>query len=725
MCTRSGFIVLLLVVLMSLSLQAQQITLSDGNYHLRIDLEPLRLELLKNNGDVLVPAHSESALLFNDYEASSAKIINSSLKEVLLEVAFANKEHAHVTIKFEAGVVLVAIDSQSNQLHKTSVRFGGMDYAFGLGDAGGWNKELNLIGEVEKSYDLINNGGSNRWMSSFALFPKNNFAGVLFTPGKKSVTLSKENYSLNVEGKGSSSFYFFVGDMYEIYGKYKVVREANGFEDVLPKSRLFELGWESWDALGWNTNEESIKNILSKFLEAGYPIRWAVTGSGFWDKGGTTTSFGKWGEKFPTPDVLRQWLHGKDISWMIGQRTNFIPSGGPYYPSTAKRDKNLKVDSFYGNELSDFGVEQGFFVKDKDGKTLQFTSSIFPIVPSYLLNGENLEAAEWYFNHYRKWDVDGIKEDTMMDLDSLTGIFNHPFKNISEGGGLVMARNGEFVAPGTLLRINDTSVGERNSRIPINYFQYAFSGFPNVYSDVAGVYNMHNLSQLQANISHAWLLSLTAGMAVGAYPETWPLKEKLTLKKAIDFHYSLGPYLYSAAMKSFQSGFPYTLTPLPLIYPEDSAVYDLKAYQWMIGESVLAAPKLSTDQRDHLVYLPKGIWFDFETGERYEGATYLTLTDFDLNKAPIYVGGNGVIVLRETEQEQYAHIYPVGQKAVSYVHYFGSDTVSSTIQVSDLGGDKPVLRDLNDQKEIPYQLDSKTGKVIFLLKEGRNYAITF
>ena len=151
-------------------------------------------------------------------------------------------------------------------------------------------------------------------------------------------------------------------------------------------------------------------------------------------------------------------------------------------------------------------------------------------MPTYLINGEKKEAAIWYEKQYTKWSVDGIKEDTMMDLDSLTSIYNAPITEIANKGGLVMARNGNYTVPGTLLRINDTQVKSMEDRIPINYFQYATSGFPNVYSDVAGAHNMHNIDDIDRSIRHTWLLSLTAGLALGAYPDKWASHEQQIFK---------------------------------------------------------------------------------------------------------------------------------------------------------------------------------------------------
>ena len=72
---------------------------------------------------------------------------------------------------------------------------------------------------------------------------------------------------MTVTKQGEATFYYFLGDPKTIYSNYKKVREEQGYQDVKPKFRLFEVGWESWDALGWNTNQFTVQEILQKFHE--------------------------------------------------------------------------------------------------------------------------------------------------------------------------------------------------------------------------------------------------------------------------------------------------------------------------------------------------------------------------------------------------------------------------------------------------------------------------
>ena len=165
--------------------------------------------------------------------------------------------------------------------------------------------------------------------------------------------------------------------MEDIYASYQKLLRAKGYPIIKPKFRLFELGWESWAALGWQTNAKTMLDSITKFQENGFPIRWAVSGSGFWEDGGTTTSFGKWGKKFPDAMEFKAKLHQRDVKWMIGLRTNFVPPGGPYKPVTKERDQNMVVDTFKGNPTSQQASTKNTFSKiptARSGKNTQNTS---------------------------------------------------------------------------------------------------------------------------------------------------------------------------------------------------------------------------------------------------------------------------------------------------------------------------------------------------------------
>ena len=509
--------------------------------------------------------------------------------------------------------------------------------------------------------------------------------------------------------------------MSAIYGNYKTLLVENGFPWIKPKFRLFELGWESWAALGYQTRTDTFLDSVKRFQDRGYPVRWAVTGSGFWEEGGTTTDFGQFGKKFSDPEALRRELRQRNVKWMIGLRTNFVLPGGPHIPKTNKRDFNLKGKFFKGNPLSMVGLERDYFLKDLSGELVVKTSPWFPIVPCYLLNGHNPDAVDWYADLYKKWGVDGIKEDTMMNLGrEPLDIFNAPVSKLSDEGALVMGRCGSFSSPGTLLRINDTQVNDISKRTPINYLHYAASGAPNVYSDTVGFRQMKSYSDKV--VRHAWLMALTAGLAVGESPFAWEPKEQALFKRPFDFHYQLGPYLYDAAVKSYRTGFPTTMTPLGIAYPDDSYAADPAHYQWMVGDSLLCAPLVKNYQSGKMdIYLPEGTWFDYDSGKKYQGPRMLKNFSMPLDKTPCFVGGKGVLVTRSSDDAPLkAHIYPVDLPFDNFTFHHPDGASISTLRRRQSG--RQGVWNAESGEPVPFAVCPRSGALSFELQPDRIYA---
>jgi len=80
---------------------------------------------------------------------------------------------------------------------------------------------------------------------------------------------------------------------------------------------------------------------------------------------------------------------------------------------------------------------------------------------------------------------------------------------------------------------------------------------------------------------------------------------------------SLIPYLYSAFAQYRETGKP-PFRALVLDYPDDPMTFRLED-EYMMGDSLLVAPLFAEDKGTRQVYLPQGTWYDFWTGDRYDG----------------------------------------------------------------------------------------------------------
>ena len=107
--------------------------------------------------------------------------------------------------------------------------------------------------------------------------------------------------------------------------------------------------------------------------------------------------------------------------------------------------------------------------------------------------------------------------------------------------------------------------------------------------------------------------------AHGAPPtEPWLISESFTdaFRDCAEMKYKLMPYVYAQAKDCSERGLP-MVRALLVEFPHDKGAW-LVEDEYMFGSQILVAPLLeSGNSRD--VYLPKGMWIDYQTGKVYEG----------------------------------------------------------------------------------------------------------
>lgn len=100
-----------------------------------------------------------------------------------------------------------------------------------------------------------------------------------------------------------------------------------------------------------------------------------------------------------------------------------------------------------------------------------------------------------------------------------------------------------------------------------------------------------------------------------------------------NWYLALKPYRIAAGQEACKTGVP-IMRPLWMEYPDDPECYDA-SYQYFFGRDILVAPIISYNHTRSL-YLPKGEWVDWWTGERVKGGRHLEV-EMPLDKMPLYV----------------------------------------------------------------------------------------
>ncbi|MCX7010580.1 MAG: hypothetical protein NTY53_25605, partial [Kiritimatiellaeota bacterium] len=607
----------LLVTMVSLaSVCGAQVQDKDGvisivtpNYQRAIQKQGFRYSFAKADGSVIVATHASNGLEFSGGAALATQLKSASADKVVLEVT--NDQGVKAAVELELAAHHVRFSVTPATPGKIVARTAGLTPVYGLADHAAFARTTTEVtGYSDEKFHAQEPPGHKRMVSNFVIAPRQGLAAVNVETGLKVVRCTADELAQGtVKAEKMPALYYFLGTPQEIYTAFLAARNREGWPVLQPKYEFFGVGWEAFGALGWKTNEKTVTENVEKYLALGYPLSWMVVGSGFWPNEDTnmcaTTSFGLW-DKIRYPDPKRFIAHFKEkgLKVFLGLRISFIKDG-PY---------------------SAEGVAKGYFLKE-NGVAKAYKIA-FPKAPAYLLDGSNSEAVQWYVGLCQKWldaGIEGFKEDLFGFgvVKMLDGNIDNVNRALMAKSVYIMGRNNYLGSACDTHRIEDFNFDQNQDRGPVNCLAFSYSGFPYAYPDIVGgtfgegrkmpPLNSERMQKYMMRV--AQFDSVCPSMAVGMGPWNFESKQvEQVLLAAAQLHGRLQPYIFSAAMDSFETGFPWSMAPLPLVYPDDEQVHGrenttVRGYEWLIGPSLLACPLYGddywkTDTRD--VYLPSG-----------------------------------------------------------------------------------------------------------------------
>lgn len=211
------------------------------------------------------------------------------------------------------------------------------------------------------------------------------------------------------------------------------------------------------------------------------------------------------------------------------------------------------------------------------------------------------------------------------------------------------------------------------------------SGQPNITSDVDGIFGGKNIPvfvrEYQWKVFTPMMLNMDGWGSNEKYPHALGEPATSINRSYMKMKAELMPYTYSIAREAVD-GKPMVRA----MFLEDKAnAYTMGTatrYQYMYGPSFLVAPiyqetamdKNGNDIRNN-IYLPEGDWYDWYTGEKYEGGRVINNFDAPLWKLPVFVKAGAIIPMTTPNNNvkdidkalRIYDIYPAG--ATSFTEY--------------------------------------------------------
>jgi alpha-glucosidase len=145
--------------------------------------------------------------------------------------------------------------------------------------------------------------------------------------------------------------------------------------------------------------------------------------------------------------------------------------------------------------------------------------------------------------------------------------------------------------------------------------------------------------------------------SIGTRPrEPWTYGEPYTsiLRQVLHLRYRLLPYLYTLAWEASQGGIP-PVRPLFWADAQDPVLWEIDD-AFLLGRDLLAAPALEEGAKTRQVRLPAGRWYEFWSGQTFEGSRTITI-DTPLENLPFLVRAGSILPMEE-EGVLTLHIFP-------------------------------------------------------------------
>jgi alpha-glucosidase len=147
---------------------------------------------------------------------------------------------------------------------------------------------------------------------------------------------------------------------------------------------------------------------------------------------------------------------------------------------------------------------------------------------------------------------------------------------------------------------------------------------------------------MQAGVFFPVMRSHSSNRVTPRFPWLYGEQAEANIRKALELRYRLIPYYYSLANQAATRGTP-LMRPLVMAFPDDRQVANL-TNQWLMGDSLMAAPVL-TQATQRSVYFPKATtWFTFDTNKiRTSGASADIAAGYD--QIPVFVRAGTILPL--------------------------------------------------------------------------------
>ena len=445
----------------------------------------------------------------------------------------------------------------------------------------------------------------------------------------------------------------FIGSPDEVIAAY---RDLTGNSPLMPRWALGYIHCRE----RFHSSEE-ILQTANRFRQEQMPVSVMVQDWQYWGKYGWNSM--RFDEEFyPDPKALTDSLHAMDMHLMVSVWSKI--------DMNSEVGKQMKADNYYipGTDWIDFFNPEAAAAYWKN-----FSTQLVPLgIDAWWqdatependdLMGRRVNNGKWSGEEVRNVYpllVNKTVYEGLLNLKSQTSNLKSLSRPmiLTRCGYPGIQRYGSAMWSGdvgndweTFRRQLTAGLGMQAAGIP--WWTYDAGGFfrpGNQYTDQAYIDRMLRWIETSVYLP----LMRVHGYMSNTEPWNYGSEAQAIIADCLKERYRLLPYIYSVAANIAFDGST-LMRPLVFDFADDVTALDQK-YEYMFGPSLLISPVTEPDVKTWKTYLPKtkGGWFDYYTGQHYDGGQTVT-TSVTKARIPVFVRAGSIIPLSGDEVLVYA-----------------------------------------------------------------------
>ncbi len=432
--------------------------------------------------------------------------------------------------------------------------------------------------------------------------------------------------------KDSGIDWYLFGYGYDFKNALKSMASIAG---SIPLPRKYALG--SWYSRYWPYSSREYKEIINEYKQHDFPLDIIVLDMDWHKAGWTGWSWNR--DLLPDAEELLKWFHEQNL--FVTLNVHPADGVGPH-------------EDMYENFMKDMGREPT--TKETipfDAGNKKYLDTLFK--HTHIPKEE--EGVDFWWLDWQQYPY----TISIPDLTNLAWLNHYYFKHSERNGkrGLSFSRWGGWGDHRYPIHFS----GDASTDWSMLAFEIPFTstaGNVGVFfwsHDIGGHMGSRNEESfarwVQFGATTAALrLHSTRSTEHDRRPWTYPSWVENSTRISFHLRSRLFPYIYSSAWQSHKNTIPLN-RPMYIHYPEIERSYT-NPQQYFFGDAFLVAPITSegigpTKISQQIVWFPEGIWYNWFTGEKFQGNSEI-IASANINEFPLYVKAGVPIPLQPYTQ---------------------------------------------------------------------------